>query len=151
MASSAGYSGTPLPKKLGIAPGHVVALHHAPSGYLEVLGELPPGVKVRSGGTARADVVQLFTTKRAELEKSLASLGRSIFPDGALWISWPKKTALKKDPSLAGDLDENAIREIALPTGLVDVKVCAVDETWSGLKLVWRKERRGAAPRGERA
>ena len=143
MPASAGYSGTPLPKKLGIQPGHVVALHGAPKGYLDVLGELPPGVTVRDGGRARADVVQFFATRRADLSKSLVSLGRSIFPDGALWISWPKKTAVKADPKLAGDLDENAIREIALPTGLVDVKVCAVDETWSGLKLVWRKERRG--------
>jgi hypothetical protein len=142
MAASAGYSGTPLPKKLGIAPGCVLALHHAPDGYLATLGELPPDVKVRTGGSARADVVQFFTTRRAELAKALPGLGKSVFPDGALWISWPKKTAPKKDPALAGDLDENAIRAIALPTGLVDVKVCAVDETWSGLKLVWRKERR---------
>jgi hypothetical protein len=143
MPASAGYSGTPLQKKLGIAPGHVVALHGAPDGYRDILGELPPGVRVRAGGRARADVVQFFVTRRADLERSLATLGRSIFPDGALWISWPKKSALAKNPALAADLDENAIRSIALPTGLVDVKVCAVDETWSGLKLVWRKERRG--------
>jgi hypothetical protein len=143
LAAPAGYSGTPLPKKLGIQSGHVVALHGAPDGYLDTLGELPPGARVRAGGHARADVVQLFVTQQKELAKSLAKLGRSIFPDGALWISWPKKSALAKNPKLAGDLDENAIREIALPTGLVDVKVCAVDETWSGLKLVWRKERRG--------
>jgi hypothetical protein len=142
VPASAGYSGTPLPKKLGIAPGHVVALHGAPDGYRDTLGELPPGVRVRAGGSARADVVQLFATHRAELERSLAKLGRAIFPDGALWISWPKKSARAKNPRLAGDLDENAIRAIALPTGLVDVKVCAVDETWSGLKFVWRKERR---------
>jgi hypothetical protein len=149
VASAAGYSGTPLPKKLGIQAGHVVALHGAPVDYGKTLGELPPGVRVRAGGGARADVVQLFATRRAALAKALVRLGRSIFPDGALWISWPKKTA-KGAAALASDVDENAIRALALPLGLVDVKVCAVDETWSGLKLVWRKELR-AGPRRKAA
>ena len=150
--ATAGYSGTPLAKKLGIKPEHVVELWNAPKGYLATLGELPPGVTLRESGSSKAragksrvsksgatmpDVVQFFTASRAELASSLADLARSIFPDRALWISWPKKSS-----GVASDVTEDVLRELALPLGLVDVKVCAVDETWSGLKLVWRKERR---------
>lgn len=137
MTPTAGYSGTPLPQKLGIKPGYRLALHHAPDGYLATLGELPPGVKIREDGRGPAEVVHYFTTSRTDLGKALKGLGRSIYPDCALWISWPKKTS-----GVPSDLDENGVRELALPLGLVDVKVCAIDATWSGLKLMWRKELR---------
>ena len=147
--ATAGYSGTPLAKKLGIQPEHVVELRNAPKGYRATLGELPPDVKLVEGNAPKSransakpanqppNLIQFFTTSRAELASSLAALAKSIYPDRALWISWPKKSS-----GVASDVTEDVIRELALPLGLVDVKVCAVDETWSGLKLVWRKERR---------
>ena len=136
--AAAGYSGTPLVKKLGIKAGDVVALHGAPPHYRTLLGELPPGVTFREGGSGAAPFVHCFTASRAELSKLLPKLAKSIFPAGTLWISWPKKTS-----PLAADLDENGVRELVLPSGLVDVKVCAVDADWSGHKFVWRKELRG--------
>lgn len=139
---AAGYSGTPLPKKLGIAAGDVVALHHAPPHFLSLLGDLPPGVTFRNGGSGAARLAHFFTASRAALAKALPKLGKSVFPDGRLWISWPKKSS-----ALAGDLDENGVRELALPLGLVDVKVCAIDADWSGLLLMWRKERRATPPK----
>lgn len=137
-AAPAGYSGTPLVKKLGIQPGHVVALYGAPDHYLALLGELPPGVTIRAGGKGAAPFAHFFTASRAALAKALPMLAKVVFPDGMLWISWPKRSS-----PLAGDLDENGIRERVLPSGLVDVKVCAVDADWSGHKFVWRKELRG--------
>jgi len=139
--TTAGYSGTPLPKKLSIAAGDVVALHHAPPGFRALLGELPPGVTFRDGGHASVPLAHFFTPSRAALAKALPKLGKSVFPAGRLWISWPKKSS-----PLAGDLDENGVRELALPLGLVDVKVCAIDADWSGLLLMWRKERRATPP-----
>ena len=128
---TAGYSGTPLPKKLGIKETSRVAVLNAPGDYtLE-------GVSFDDRADASSDVVQLFVTKRAELDKELASLRRLLKPDAALWISWPKKAA--KVPT---DVTEDTIRELALPLGFVDVKVCAVTDVWSGLKLVVRKELR---------
>lgn len=137
VASAAGYSGTPLVKKLGIEPGDVVALFGAPADFRELLGALPPGVTIRDRGQGKSSYAHFFTASRAALVKALPKLGKVIFPDGNLWISWPKKSS-----PLAGDLDENGVREACLPLGLVDVKVCAIDADWSGLKLVWRRERR---------
>jgi hypothetical protein len=132
--STAGYSGTPLPRKLGIKQGHRVALLGAPDGFeADTLGELPDGVGVvrRAGG--EADVIVSFHTSRAELERRLPALRAMMEPAAGLWIAWPKRAS--KVPT---DMTEDVVREIALPTGLVDNKVCAIDETWSGLRLVIR-------------
>ena len=127
----AGYSGTPLVQKLGIKDGHVVVQLGGPDGLL-------PGIAVRRRLPSHADVVLLFTTERAVLERRLPALRAAIEPAAALWVCWPKRAS--KVPT---DITEDVIREVVLPTGLVDVKVCAVDEGWSGLKLVVRKELRG--------
>jgi len=129
----AGYSGTPLVKKLGIKPGARLHIADAPNGYAATLGALPEGVvRVR---TLRGplDVVQYFTVSRAALERRFAVLAKSLAPAGMLWISWPKKSA-QVDTDVTGDV----VRGVGLKNGLVDVKVCAVDETWSGLKFVRR-------------
>jgi hypothetical protein len=132
----AGYSGTPLPQKLGIKEGHRVALVGAPAGFAATLTPLPP-VKLGSK-LAAADVILFFTRSRAELEKRLPALDKALDPDGGLWICWPKKTS-----GVATDMTEDVVRQIALPGGrLVDNKVCAIDDTWSGLRLVVRREKR---------
>ena len=135
----AGYSGTPLPQKLGIKPGNRLALLGAPDDFAKTLGVLPAGVTVQTGlaGKPPLDVLVLFVTKRAEFEKGLAALRKRMAPAAGLWIAWPKKAS-----GVATDMNENVVREIALPTGLVDNKVCAIDETWSGLRLVIRVELR---------
>lgn len=133
----AGYSGTPLPKKLGIKDGHVVALLNEPDEFRELLVELPDVAEVRTDLRRKPDVAIAFFTNRAAFERRLPAMQRAVFPDGSLWISWPKKSS-----GVATDITEDTVREVALPNGLVDVKVCAVDETWSGLKLMWRKELR---------
>jgi hypothetical protein len=133
----AGYSGTPLPRKLGIKDGSRLALLGAPDGFGATLGDLPPGVEPKTQVRGSFDVVVLFTTRRAELERRLDALTRAIHPAGGLWVAWPKRAS--KVPT---DLDENAIRDVALPKGLVDNKVAAIDDTWSGLRLVIRKENR---------
>jgi hypothetical protein len=132
-----GYSGTPLAAKLGIKPAMRLALLGAPSNYESLLQPLPPDVSVARRATAQTDIVQLFVIERYELKSLLAELGAKLKPDAALWVSWPKKAS--KVPT---DITEDTIRELALPLGWVDVKVCAVDGTWSGLKLVVRKELR---------
>jgi hypothetical protein len=132
--SGAGYSGTPLPRKLGIKPGHRVALLGAPDGF-EL--ELPEDATMRRRAGGTADVILTFHTGRAELERRLPALRAMMDPAAGLWIAWPKRAS--KMPT---DITEDVLREIALPTGLVDNKVCAVDETWSGLRLVIRKEHR---------
>jgi hypothetical protein len=137
MAGTAGYSGTPLPRKLGIAEGSTVVLLDAPAGFDDTLGELPSGTRVRRRLGGSADVVVAFFTRRAALERRIAALERGVFPAGGLWIAWPKRAS-----GVPTDLTEDVLREVALPRGLVDNKVCAVDDTWSGLRLVWRKERR---------
>jgi hypothetical protein len=136
----AGYSGTPLAKKLGIKAGHRVALVQAPADFDRLLGELPGDVHVQEGlpGKTPLDVIVAFFSKRAELKRQLPALRRRMAPACGLWISWPKKAS-----GVATDITENVVREVALPTGLVDNKVCAVDETWSGLRLVIRVENRG--------
>jgi len=135
----AGYSGTPLATKLGIKPGHEVALFRPPPDFEKTLGELPENVHVQVGlaGKTPLDVIVAFFSKRAELERQLASLRRRMAPACGLWIGWPKKAS-----GVPTDMTENVVREIALPTGLVDNKVCAIDETWSGLRLVIRLENR---------
>ena len=133
----AGYSGTPLPKKLGLAPGmRVCAIGR--DDYVELVGT--GDLALQAKPDASTDLAHLFATRRRELETWLPKLRRALRPDATLWVSWPKKAA-KVDT----DIVEGTIREIALPLGFVDVKVCAVDATWSGLKLVLRKELRAAA------
>jgi hypothetical protein len=136
--ASAGYSGTPLAKKLGIGTGHRVWLAQAPANYKSLVAPLPDGVTFVTKATNTTDVAHVFATKRSVLEKALRSLRKALKPDAAIWVSWPKKTS--KMPT---DITEDVIRDVALPMGFVDIKVCAVDETWSGLKLVVRKELRG--------
>jgi hypothetical protein len=132
--TAAGYSGTPLPRKLGIKPGHRVALLGAPDGFeADTLGELPDGVGVVRRAGREADVIVSFHTSRAELERRLPTLRAMMEPAAGLWIAWPKRAS--KVPT---DMTEDVVREIALPTGLVDNKVCAIDATWSGLRLVIR-------------
>jgi hypothetical protein len=137
-AATSGYSGTPLPRKLGIKPGHRVALLGAPDDFESAtLGELPDGVRVARRAGGKADVIVSFHTARAGLERRLPALRAMMEPDAGLWIAWPKRTS--KVPT---DITEDVLREVALPTGLVDNKVCAVDATWSGLRLVIRLEYR---------
>lgn len=135
---STGYSGTPLAKKLGIKAGMTVSTVCAPENYLELVDPLPEGVKVIENAERRdVDVAHLFTNGRNELFSQLAMLRHHIKQDGSIWVSWYKKAA-----KLPTEITEDTIREAAFPLGLVDVKVCAVDEKWSGLKLVIRKENR---------
>src|SRR6187399_2061988 len=131
---TAGYSGTPLAKKLGLKAGKACLLG-APPGYRKLLEPVPDGVEFTAKLTRACDFVQVFTKSRAELGKTLANGRKMLPPDAVIWVSWPKKAS--KVPT---DITEDTIREVALPMGLVDVKVCAVDEVWSGLKLVIRKK-----------
>jgi hypothetical protein len=133
-AAMAGYSGTPLVAKLGIRPGDRVAILSAPAGFAL---DLPDGATSTTRLPAHADVVVFFTRERARLENWIERLAQAVFPASAIWIAWPKKAS-----RLACDMTEDVIRAVALPLGLVDNKVCAIDDTWSGLRLVWRKERR---------
>jgi hypothetical protein len=127
----AGYSGTPLPQKLGIRPGARLRFVAAPGGFAGALGALPAGVRFTLRGPA--DVLVFFTDRRAELGRRFAGLARGLDQSGGLWVAWPKKSS-----GVPTDLDENAVREIGLSAGLVDNKVCAIDETWSGLRFVVR-------------
>ena len=137
MTKTSGYSGTPLAKKLGIGAGSTVATLAAPRNYRELLAPLPEPVTFARTVTDEVDVIHVFETQRAGLALTLQGLRMKIRGDAAIWVSWPKKAS--KVPT---DITEDTIREVALPLGLVDVKVCAVDEVWSGLKLVIRKEMR---------
>jgi hypothetical protein len=139
VTAPAGYSGTSLPKKLGLKPGMCVALLHAPDGIEATLGLLPDGVRLQHR-LRRGQVVDLivaFVTERDHLARNIAWLVSTLPPDGALWVAWPKRAS-----RVATDMTEGAVRDLALPMGWVDVKVCAIDGTWSGLKLVLRKELR---------
>lgn len=138
---AAGYSGTPLAKKLGIVEGGRVALLNAPAGFETTLGALPAGVTFRTTLRGSCDVAICFVTRRADLARRIEGLGRAIYPAGGAWIAWPKRSS-----GVATDMTENVVREVALPLGLVDNKVAAIDETWSGLRLVWREERRQEPP-----
>jgi hypothetical protein len=133
----AGYSGSPLAKKLGIKEGSQVLLVGAPGNLQDLLAPLPEAVEFVPGLTEATDIVHLFSTRRAELYEALTHFRPRLKPTGTVWVSWPKKSA--KVPT---DITEDTVRELALPLGFVDIKVCAVDEIWSGLKLVIRKELR---------
>ena len=141
--AQAGYSGTPLPQKLGIKEGHKVSLIGAPIGFPDkTLGLLPTGAVIgrfasKAKQLALFDVIVVFVKLRADLVVHIASCRPRMQQDGGLWIAWPKKAS-----GVATDITEQTIRDVALPTGLVDNKVCAIDETWSGLRLVIRKELR---------
>ena len=132
----AGYSGTPLAQKLGLKDDYIVLLSGAPDGYRRVL-DAPRSVRFVTKLSSDVDLVQIFSTRRAQLAHALAGYRQSLAPDAIVWVSWPKKSS--KVPT---DITEDTVREIALPLGFVDVKVCAVDDVWSGLKLVVRKELR---------
>jgi hypothetical protein len=134
-----GYSGTPLAKKLGIKPGGRIAALNAPPGYEELLAPVPLNVSFVKNVTEQVDVVHLFIDTRAALAAQLARNLPRIRPDASIWVSWPKKSS-----GVTTDVTDNVVRAVALPMGLVDIKVCAVDDTWSGLKLVIRKENRGS-------
>lgn len=132
-----GYSGTPLCKKLGIKPGMTVVAINAPADHRDLLDQLPEGVVITPEPRAGANILHIFTNSRDEMLRGLAEGKLMIRQDGAIWVSWYKKAA-----KLPTEITEDMIREAALSLGLVDVKVCAVDEKWSGLKLVIRKENR---------
>ena len=148
-AQPAGYSGTPLPKKLGIKPGARVGLAGAPDGFGALLEPLPDGARIEASapaagaagavlpGTGPFDVIVFFTVEQAELAGRLSELRARMAPAAGLWIAWPKRAS-----RVPTDMTEDVIREIALPTGLVDNKVCAIDQVWSGLRLVIRRELR---------
>ena len=134
---NAGYSGTPLPKKLGIKDGFYVLTVNAPDDYAELLAPLPDEVILSDQAVTDTDLIHLFTNSRDELFGKLAECVRLIKQDGSIWVSWYKKAA-----RLPTEITEDTVREAAFPLGLVDIKVCAVDEKWSGLKLVIRRENR---------
>ncbi|MGI9519800.1 MAG: DUF3052 family protein [Pirellulaceae bacterium] len=132
-----GYSGTPLVKKLGVKPGFRIKTRNAPVQYAIWLKPLPDDVVISTRLRGDVDLWHLFTAKRRELEQQLKLAQNQIRQDGMIWVSWPKKSS-----GVPSEITEDTVREIALPRGLVDIKVCAVDATWSGLKLVFRKEKR---------
>ena len=131
---AAGYSGTPLANKLGLKPGMSVHVAREPEGYRDWLAPLPAGLRFLQRWSAQAQLVHLFADQRSELEAGLRRCREQLGPDAVVWVSWPKKSS--KVPT---DITEDVIREIALPLGFVDIKVCAVSEVWSGLKLVVRR------------
>jgi len=129
----AGYSGRPLVEKLGIKPNTRIAIIGAPRNYRATLGKLPPGVAVSARPRGTLPFIQFFSTTREALEAKFAALVRALAPAGALWVSWPKRAS-----GVATDITEDVVRAVALAGGLVDVKVAAIDDVWSGLKLVRR-------------
>jgi hypothetical protein len=133
----AGYSGTPLARKLGLEAGSNLVLAGAPEDYPRLIAPAPEGLRIGSRVSPTTDIVHLFATRRAKLERFLLSCRAKLRPDAPVWVSWPKKSA-----KVATDISEDVVREVALPLGFVDVKVCAVSDVWSGLKLVVRKELR---------
>ena len=132
-SGGAGYSGTPLIKKLGIKEGTEIIFINPPAGYIDYLGELPAAVSIKNRLGGKLDFIHFFTKSNAEYETQFHQLKKSLKLNGQLWISWPKKSS-----KISTDITEDTIRNFALKNGLVDVKVCAVDEIWSGLKLVYR-------------
>jgi hypothetical protein len=139
LPAQSGYSGTPLPRKLGIGEGDEVALIGAPEWFEDTVRALPGVASVHTdlAEDARYDVIVSFVTQRGELESELPRLRARMAPACGLWIAWPKRTA-----GVPTDMTDNVVRDVALPTGLVDNKVCAIDETWSALRLVIRRENR---------
>ena len=136
--SAAGYSGTPLPRKLGIRPATRLVLSRAPDGFDATLGELPDDVHVLRRMPASADVVVLFADRRADLQRRLPAARAAVRPDGGIWVAWPKRAS-----GVPTDITEDVVREVGVAAGLVDNKVCAIDATWSGLRLVVRLRHRG--------
>ncbi|HVE67450.1 MAG TPA: DUF3052 domain-containing protein [Solirubrobacteraceae bacterium] len=134
---TAGYSGTPLPRKLGIKEGGRVAFLGAPPEFAGLVAPLPDGVEVLDAVEPGLDVVVFFTVERARLEAAISGLREAIAPDGAVWVAWPKRASGVKT-----DMTEDVVREIVLPLGMVDNKVAAIDATWSGLRVVIRRENR---------
>ncbi len=130
---TAGYSGTPLAKKLGIKNGFTIKLVDAPDYYFQLFTDFPPEIKMADDDKGKKDFIHYFTKSAAQLSKDMKNLRKEIVDNGMIWISWPKKSS-----KVETDITENQVRDIALKNGLVDVKVCAVDEIWSGLKLVIR-------------
>ena len=145
-AGAAGYSGTPLAQKLGIKPGQRLGLFGAPAGFAL---DLPEGVTTSASARGTFDTIVSFHTDRAQLEGRIPKLLEVLDVDGGLWMAWPKKAAAKSH-GIATDLTEDVQREIWLPLGLVDTKVCAIDEVWSGLRLCWRTELRDEVRAGRR-
>ena len=133
----AGYSGTPLPRKLGIKPGGRVHLIAPPPGFRKLLTPLPDDVVFIADVSDRTDLVHVFSTRKGQLSKALQATRQKMRADAVVWVSWPKKAA-----RVPTDITEDVVREVALPLGFVDVKVCAIDDVWSGLKLVVRKQLR---------
>ena len=129
-----GYSKTPLPIKLGVKENSTLVLVHAPPTFTM---EIPSSVEVRRRAQGRADVIVAFFARSTLLERQIEVLGAMIFPSGGLWIAWPKKSS-----GVSTDISDHAVRDIALPLGLVDNKVCALDETWTAMRMVWRRNRR---------
>jgi hypothetical protein len=132
-----GYSGTPLARKLGIKEEMTLAAPNAPPGFADLLEPLPPGVRWKAQVRPPVDVAIAFFTGRVEVTKRWPALTKAVGPAGTIWVAWPKRSS-----GLATDLTEDVFRELLLPTGWVDTKVCAIDDTWSGLKFVLRKELR---------
>ena len=137
LAAVAGYSGTPLAKKLGLKAGQPMLLLGVPANVREIIHAETLHAKTRFSRRGSYDLILVFVKSRAELEDRFAKLARCLTPAGALWVAWPKKAS-----KVATDMTEDAVRDVALPLGLVDNKVCAVDEVWSGLRCVIRKENR---------
>jgi hypothetical protein len=133
----AGYSGTPLPQKLGIKPGMTIVTINAPANYRRLLGTLPDSVIFSDRLKSGSSFSHVFIKRRSELEKKLSILREKIADTGTVWVSWPKRSS-----GVLSDVTEDVVRAVALPLGFVDVKVCAIDETWSGLKLMVRRENR---------
>jgi hypothetical protein len=133
----AGYSGTPLAQKLGIKPAMTVTVINQPANYRQLLGEGADRVEFSDRTRSESSFVHFFTTRRSDLVKQLSRLRKEIPDTGTVWVSWPKKSA-----GVPTDVTEDVIRTVALPLGFVDVKVCAIDETWSGLKLMVRRANR---------
>ncbi|MDA4116109.1 MAG: DUF3052 domain-containing protein [Thaumarchaeota archaeon] len=130
---SAGYSGKPLAQKLGIKKGDVLVFSNAPDGYDRLLGRLPEGAIVARDLEGPLDFIQLFSTERASLERELSRLKAMLKPDGMVWVSWPKARSRRQT-----DLSDRVVREVGLKNDMVDVKVCAIDDSWSALKFVRR-------------
>jgi len=139
VTNMAGYSGTPLPKKLGIKEGSRIALVNAPKDFESELGELPDNVQFTKRPAKSLDIILFFVLNEQALTREFAKLAAQLAPNGMIWIAWPKKSA-----GVTTDLSEQRVRRIGLDAGLVDVKVCAIDDTWSGLKFVYRLKDRSS-------
>ena len=135
--TTSGYSGTPLPRKLGIQAAGRVAVVSAPDGFGHTLGSLPDGVQLRQQARGCVDVIVFFVTRRAELARRLPTMARALEPDGGLWVAWPKKAS-----KIETDLDFDTVQRIGLDAGLVDNKSAAVDVDWQALRFVYRKDDR---------